>query len=180
MRAFPLILALACVASACDSSDEEVVIRSGGDTLTAPASGPVARYAFATEREVPADSAQTVLWDVGVQGTNVILNSGSSGPGAGIGVVVEVPFEDIDNALTLDVAYRRDGESPCDVGFPQAVCSGDLFLGNDPVDGRTLLLRLGDGQGYAKVEVTGYDASAGALSFRYVVNPGGPEFVETD
>ncbi len=52
-----------------------------------------------TER---ADSASTA-WDIGFRGTEVILNGGSSGPGAALGVVVPEAFDDVEDALANDV-----------------------------------------------------------------------------
>lgn len=161
-----------------------------------------------TER---ADSA-TTAWDIGFRGTEVILNGGSSGPGAALGVVVPEAFDDLEDALANDYAYRRDGESPCpDVQTPvgpvpgaaRAICTGSgngwysyvPFPGGRggyivPTAGRTLLVRLADGQGYAKVNFTSYyqgspdpssitDQSQDRFySFEFVTNPEGSSFVD--
>ncbi len=139
---------------------------------------------------VPAGDSATTRWDLALRGTEILLNGGSSGLGAGVGVVLDVPFGAVDDALVDTVSYRRDGESPCPSGPPRAVCTGPsngLFetrTGADgsevvvPIPGRTLLLRLGDGQGYAKVAVESFDD--GVYTIRYAVNPDGSSFLSDD
>ena len=180
-------------------------LRVEDDTTTAVDERIVVSYDD-TER---ADSAST-RWDIGFNGTDIILNGGSSGPGAALGVVVPEAFVDLEDALANDYTYRRDGESPCpDIQTPvgpvpgasRAVCGGSgngwytyvPFPGGRggyivPTAGRTLLVRLADGQGYAKVAFTSYyqgspdpaaitDQSQDRFySFKFVTNPTGSSF----
>ena len=188
--ALPLLAA--CALGACDSADPGPGIASETEpTLAAPA-GPFSLYALrtsgtgaattATAVSIPQDSAATTAWDIGLRGTDVVLNGGASGPGAGVGVVVPVPFESVRDARLDAVPYRRDGESACPAGPPRAVCPGDLFTPGAgeprPIPGRTLVLRLGDNRGYAKVVVDGYagDPAGGVYTLRFTVNPQGPSF----
>ena len=173
-------------------------LRASDSTRTARDERIVVRYDDA-ER---ADSA-TTQWDIGFRGTEVILNGGSSGPGAALGVIVPEPFDEISDALATDAAFRRDGESPAGPvrGPARAVCTGS---GNGwytyvpfpsgqggyivPTAGRTLLVRLADGQGYAKVRFDSYyrgNPDPAAITersedrfytFSYVTNPDGSSF----
>ncbi len=207
LRTLPLLLALAAALTACGSSPADAEPFEGREDGVETGVGSVVLYSLRNNAPdsagvaaviPPADSA-TTRWDLGFRGTEVLVNGGSSGLGAGIGVVVDVPFDEIDDALLDDATYRRDGESPCPSGPPRAVCTGPgdgwfetqtLADGREvvvPIPGRTLLLRLGDGQGYAKVEFESYyrgapdpveaDAQAGVYAFRYAVSPDGTSFL---
>ncbi|PAP76589.1 HmuY family protein [Rubrivirga marina] len=208
-----LFVALALVWGACGSSafdaepyrgtEADVEAGDGADVTLYSLGRPTAD-STAVPRVVPASDSATTRWDLGFRGTEILLNGGSSGPGAGVGVVVDVPIEEVDDALNDDYVYRRDGESPCPSGPPRAVCTapGDGWFEEVglpgggtavvPVEGRTLLLRLGNGQGYAKVRFVSYyrgapdvaaiddDSEGGVYTFEYVVNPDGSSFVETE
>ena len=193
----PLALAAALlVASGCSSADPGPGVATATATLAAPA-GTLTLYALRTSGEgsattaravvVPPDSAATTAWDLGVRGVEVVLNGGASGPGAGVGVVELAPFDLVTDARLEVTPYRRDGESPCPSGPPRAVCTGPgdgwyaLDASGDvvPVPDRTLVLRLGDNRGFAKVEFQDYDGgpAGGTYAVRFTVNPQGPSFV---
>ncbi|MGB3544549.1 HmuY family protein [Rubrivirga sp.] len=216
--------------TACDSSEDEVFepVRATAEDVPAdpaqrdPTTGETigtnnfTLYSLRTNEIVVsyddaerADLAST-RWDIGFNGTDIILNGGSSGPGAALGVVVPEAFDDVEDALANDFTYRRDGESPCpdvrgprgtEAGVPRAVCDGTgngwyTYVGFPsgrggyvvPTAGRTLLVRLADGQGYAKVGFTSYyqgspdpstitDQSQDRYySFEFVTNPTGSSF----
>lgn len=137
---------------------------------------------------LPASAAATTRWDLAFDGAEVRLNGGSSGPGTAIGVVLATPFASVTDALREDIAYRRDGDSPCVSGPLRAVCTGPgegLLDETDgrvvPVLGQVLLLRLADGRGYAKLQVESVTDGPGGeprLAFRYVVNSEGASFEE--
>ena len=205
-----LLVTAVLVCSACGSSAFDAEPYGGvASDVEAGEGARVTRYSLGratadsvTTARVVADSdSATTRWDLGFRGAEVLLNGGASGPGAGVGVVVDVPFEEVTDALNDSYTYRRDGESPCPSGPARAVCTGDgdglferlpLAGGGEavvPVPGRTLLLRLGDGQGYAKVrflstyrgapDVATLDGSeeGGVYTFEYYVNPDGSSFL---
>lgn len=199
-----LFLLLAVTVSACSSDDDPEVFSAEADAL--PTSGD-STFVLYSLREaggptvVGDTAAATTAWDIGFRGTEVVLNGGASGPGAGVGTVVDTAYVEVDDALNDTFTYRRDGESPCPSGPARAVCTGPgdgwfellaLPGGGEvvvPIPGRTLLLRLGNGQGYAKVEFESYylgapdpggldgESEGGFYSFRYTVNPDGSSFV---
>ena len=157
-----------------------------------------------------ADSAST-LWDIGFRGTEVIVNGGASGPGSAAAVVVAQPFAEVTDAVGPNVVYREDGSATCPLvqtpvgpvpGRSLAVCTGS---GNGwytytpfptgggyilPTPGRTLLVRLADGSGYAKVRFLSYYRGNPAPSaitpasedryytFEFVTNDQGSSFVD--
>ena len=198
-RLAPLALAAAVLAlPACDSGEVTVPLSAETETVAAPAAD-TARYALQFLEPIPenvvtadppsivpvgADSAQTTFWEVAFRGAEVFLNSGESGPGAAVGYVTDIPFEDVTRADTLAVPFRRDGESACPDGPARVVCPpGDspfaLFRptadGVEPIPGRTLVLRLADAAGFAKLRIDALDAEAGTVTVEYLVNPTGAD-----
>lgn len=184
------------VLSACSVTDpnEGLIVDQPG-SVTVPAgqdtviyslrAGGVVLDSLSPTGEIEADSSATTTWDIGFRGTDVVLNGGTSGPGAGVGVVVDVPYEDITEGRLDSFGYRRDGASECASGPPRAVCPGDLLAVSDdgttvtPVPGRTLVLRLGDNAGFAKLQLVSYTGSAegGTYAFLYTLNVVGTSFV---
>lgn len=119
-----------------------------------------------------ADSASAV-WDLGLRGTEVILNGGASGPGGVQGVLVDEPFESV-LAVPSDVA--ADGEGECPRGAARVVCHGSgngwyLYADNgvEPLADRTLVIRRADGTA-AKVRFVSYELgdAVGDVRPRYV------------
>jgi hypothetical protein len=114
-----------------------------------------------------ADSA-TTAWDIGFQGTNMIVNGGSSGPGQGAAAILQEVFEAVTEA-PADDSLRVDGISVCTTaggaaGPLFAVCpgSGNGWYSYDPAANlitplprRTLVVRTADGR-YAKLRILSY------------------------
>ena len=101
----------------------------------------------------PDDAVRTdsssAAWDIGLRGTEVILNGGASGPGAVIGALVEAPFESV---TALPDALSADGNGDCPRGAARVVCHGSgngwyVYAENGvmPLPGRTLVIRRADG-----------------------------------
>lgn len=234
MSRFLLLAALAVTLAACDSTDDtppdltpqlaaEIPADPGARnfntgevtdtdqfTLFSLRTGEVIVNYDDTER---ADSAST-KWDIGFRGSDIIVNGGTSGPGAGVAVIVPETFDEVTEAVLSRYVYRRDGESACpDVqtpagpqpGTPRAVCGGAgngwytyvPFPGGRggylvPTPGRTLLVRLADNSGFAKVNFLNYyqgqpEASeitdqsvARYFTFEYVVTDESASFVAED
>ena len=123
-----------------------------------------------------ADSLGTA-WDIGFNGTTVIVNGGTSGPGQAQAQIVTTPFDAL--ATAPETGYRTDGDAAADCpavqagpttipGTPRAVCTGS---GNGwytyipfqtgggyitPTAGRTLVVRNADGRTYSKVQFVSY------------------------
>lgn len=114
-------------------------------------------------------------WDIGFNGTTVIVNGGTSGPGQAQAQIVPTPFDALAEAPAD--GYRTDGEGECPAvmvggmtfpGTPRAVCTGS---GNGwysyvpfqtgggyitPTAGRTLVVLNADGRTYSKVQFVSY------------------------
>lgn len=155
-----------------------------------------------TSRE--ADSVSTT-WDIGLKGTTLIFNGGTSGPGQGSAQLLTEIFADVTEAP--ETGYFADGENPnCPAvetpggtfpGTPYAICTGsgsgwydynsstNLVL---PIAGRTIVMKTGEGN-YAKIRILSYyqgnpnppDANAPTryFTFEYIVQPDGSRNFET-
>ncbi|MDT0632450.1 HmuY family protein [Rubrivirga litoralis] len=220
----PALLALsgALALAACDSADPEPVpvplnVQTAADVEADPTSGrdpntgaPVANDQFTLydldtgevvlsssegDPAVRAADSTGTAWDIGLKGTTVILNGGTSGPGSVRGRLLEAtPFAGLAEAPAE--GYLVDGENECPAvqtpggsfpGTPYVVCTGS---GNGwytyadgvvtPVPGRTLVLQTSEGD-YAKFRVLSYyrgnpsepGGEGRYYTFEYVVQPDG-------
>ncbi len=135
----------------------------GGSGMGGGAEGPYTLYSLATNRVVPNSDSASASWDLAFLGTTVRLNGGTSGPGSAAGRVVDAEFDALSAAP--EAGLIADGEGDCPRGGPLAICTGS---GNGwytysgavaPLPGKTLVLRLADGSGYAKVRFVAYALS---------------------
>lgn len=155
LLALPLLVASS--ASAQTMRAENIAV--GASPMGGAPSGPYTLYSLSENRVMPnADSASTE-WDLGLYGTTVIVNGGTSGPGQGAARIVEMDFEDVTSADSLELVV--DGEGNCPRG-DLAVCTGSgngwyLYGGNgiSPLPGRTLVLRTATGA-LAKIRFLDY------------------------
>jgi hypothetical protein len=186
MRTGFLLFALSFVLTACDSGstlreDQPIEVLTVKDlpadplTSTDPQTGrPVGtgRYTFFSLRtseivlrydEADRSDSASTAWDLAFQGTHILINGGSSGPGQGGAVVLSAPFEEITEA-PADSAFRIDGQHECPNGVRRAICpgSGQGWYYYDtsthiitPIPGRTIVVRTADGR-YAKVRILSY------------------------
>lgn len=113
-------------------------------------------FSLVTGKEVPAADAKTKNWDIAFSKTTIATNSGTSGPGEGGAIVLEKPFDQVNEAPQN--GYKTDG----DAGFAIPGGSGNSWYKYDmgvhailPIPGRTLLVKTADGQ-LAKLEIISY------------------------
>ncbi len=133
-----------------------------------------------------ADSA-SAKWDVGFNGTKIIVNSGTSGPGTTAAQVVSGIFTDLTTAP--DAGYLTDNKLAVPASYAIKRGSGNGWYNYDaatniisPIAGRVIVLQTADGK-YAKMEIISYykDAPIAPTSstvdryytFRYVYQPDG-------
>lgn len=183
---FLLVAFAGCDSNSSDDDPEPLTVNTVSDVAADPTTGrdPVtgapislgqyALISFRTGQVVltydaatRTDSASTA-WDIGLQGTNIIVNGGTSGPGNAAAVIVEDVFERVTEAPE-DTAFRVDGTADCttstgDPGPSFAICPG---AGNGwynynpqnnlitPIPGRTIVVRTADGN-YAKFRILSY------------------------
>lgn len=99
----------------------------------------------ATKRS--ADSTGTV-WDIGLKGTTIIFNGGTSGPGAASAQILKQPFDEVVEAPVE--GYISDGGN--------TTCP-EIQTPAGPRPGSTLAVCTGSGNGWYN-----YDSSAGLIS----------------
>ncbi len=141
----------------------------GPFTLVSLRDGAIVVAADASAR---ADSA-SAAWDLGIRGTEIILNGGMSGPGGLRGALVAAPFDAVD---AVPDTLATDGDGECPRGAARVVCHGSgngwyIYAGNgvEPATDRTLVVVRPDGSA-AKVRFVRYvlgEATGGARA-RYV------------
>ncbi len=226
-----LVLLISLFVAACDSSDPDpdpvpITAVTATDipadpTLIPPSGGPPVStgrftlYSLREERIVLASSevdatvrqqdSVSTAWDIGLRGTTLIFNGGTSGPGEGAAQILAQPFADVLEAT--EAGYFADGdntacpalETPAGPvpGTPYAVCSGSdngWYNYNAPINlisplaGRTIVLKTADGL-YAKLRILNYyqgnpnppdPALPGRyFTFEYLVQPDGSRTFET-
>ena len=158
-----------------------------------------------TDASQRAADSTSIAWDIGLRGTTIIFNGGSSGPGQGTALLLAEPFAEVMEAPAS--GYAADGsntscpavETPGGTfpGSPLAICTGSdngwyNYNGQTqliiPIAGRTIVLTTGEGN-YAKVRILSYyrgnpappDPAAPSryYTFEYVVQPDGSRNFET-
>ena len=163
LRFLPLAaLLLAAPLSAQTLRADSVAV--GGSGMGGSAVGPFTLYSLVENRVVPAADSASTAWDLALLGTTIRFNGGTSGPGVGAAALVHLPFEDVTSAT--DAALLADGKGDCPGAAPLAICTGSgngwyVYGGTgvSPVPDQTLLVRLADGSGLAKVRVLSYTLS---------------------
>jgi len=136
------------------------------------------------EAQRRSDSTGTV-WDIGFQGTSVIFNGGTSGPGEGGAQILPVPFDEVVEAPPS--GYIADGantecpsvETPIGPvpGSTLAICTGsdNGWYNYEPsTDGRGGLITPIPGRTIALKTASGNYASIRFLSY-YQGNPNPPD-----
>ena len=101
------------------------------------------------------DSAST-LWDIGLKGSTIIVNGGTSGPGEGGAQIIETLFEEV--LVAPETGYAVD--SADNFAIPSG--SGNGWYNYNPqlqvlspIPGRVLVIRCADGS-YAKLRILSY------------------------
>lgn len=103
-----------------------------------------------------SDSA-TTKWDIGLRGTTILTNAGTSGPGAG-GAFVQVGLFDNLATISNDSTFKTDNAPT------YAITTGSnkgwyVYDGANnlvtPIPGRVLVIRTANGK-YAKIEINSY------------------------
>lgn len=159
-----LAFALAAVVLAAPLAAQPATLAAdvevGASGMGGQGDGPFTLFSLAENRVVPAADSASTAWDLGFRGTTVIVNGGTSGPGAAAAAIVEADFEDVISAE--DALLVADGDRACPRGEPLAVCTGSgngwyLYAENGvtPLPGRTLVVRTAAGA-LAKVRFLAY------------------------
>lgn len=158
-----------------------------------PPSGysPWVYFSLKTGEILPQSDSNSNKWDLAFKSTTIRTNSGVSGPGTGLALVVTEAFEAVTEAPAEETL--RSDVSTANYAIPNG--SGNGWYNYtaatniiSPIPGRTIVVKLGDSSGYAKVSITSYyqnapaTPDAGSISryytFRYSVNTDGTRRLE--
>lgn len=135
-------------------------------------------FSFRTGQTVDiADSAST-SWDVGFRGTEIIINSGSSGPGEAGLVRLDVSFEQV--TIAPSEGYETDGETLAMADWYTYTGMSEPMHAVFPNENETYVLRTADGSHYVKFDIISYYQGNPDTSTETFANvqtrPGSPYF----
>jgi hypothetical protein len=147
-------------------------------------------FSFKTGDIVANTDSATSKWDLGFNGTAIIVNSATSGPGTTQAQIVSGIFDEL--ATAPDGGYLSDNDPAPIAGAPNsnlAIPTGSgkgwytydgAAMVNRPTAGKVIVVKTSEGR-YAKMEIISYykDAPASPTSsniaryytFRYVYQP---------
>lgn len=166
-----IAFALTAVLSACSDSSTGVdpAEESNVETRTVedlhapydrenPDSTPFVYFSLRSGETITAQQAEAEpeSWDIGIRGTEIIVNSGVSGPGEAGAVVLDVPFEQVD--IAPSTGYETDSEDAYAISGWYTYNDGNAspahaILAKEDV---TIVLRTADGQHYSKMHIMSY------------------------
>ncbi len=153
-------------------------------------------FSFKTGQIVTvSEPNKSALWDIGFQGTNIIINGGTGRAGVGGAIVQQGVFDEIKEAPAT--GYTQDDESSNQFAisgreFIQGVTTttNNWWLNSgtrtstivSPIAGRVIIVKTADGR-YAKMEILSFYKGAPAVvnnlvdldrhfTFRYIYQPG--------
>jgi hypothetical protein len=120
-------------------------------------SGRFTFYSFETNSIVPNSDSNSTKWDIGVRGSTIITNGGTSGPGNGGAFVYVGTFDDLtsvpaDSTFRVDAAPNLAITAASNRGWYLYTPQTNLLT---PLPGRVLVFRTATGK-YAKVEILNY------------------------
>jgi hypothetical protein len=127
-------------------------------------------FSFRTGAIVLNTDSATANWDIGFNGTKIIVNSGTSGPGTASAQVYNGIFTDL--VLAPTAGYLQDNKIAVPAFYAITRGSGNGWYNYDqatniisPVAGRVILVKTSSGK-YAKMEIISYykDAPAAPTS----------------
>jgi hypothetical protein len=144
-------------------------------------------FSFATGAVVANTDSASLKWDIGFNGTNIIINSGTSGPGAAEALVVSGIFADLN--LAPDNGYLQDNKNAVPAVYAITRGSGKGWYNYDqasnvisPIAGKVIMVHTADAK-YVKMEILSYyqDAPLSVTSatkdryytFRYIYQADG-------
>ena len=168
-----IIFVIAIVAAACSDSstgiesEEEIDLETNMvEDLPADPNGsrgdpPDFTYFDLEKGEIVPDSdSDGTTWDLAFAGTTILTNSGISGPGEAGAIILDIPFEGVDQAPEQD--YNTDKEQ--ELAIPGGSGNGwytytadrrEPFNAILPLPDKTIVVRTADGN-YAKINMLSY------------------------
>jgi hypothetical protein len=147
-------------------------------------------FSFKTGDIVANTDSATSKWDLGFNGTTIIVNSNTSGPGTSQAQIVNAIFDELTTAP--ETGYRADNDPAPIAPAPNANLAIPTGSGqgwytydgaamvNRPTAGKVIVVKTSDGR-YAKMEIISYykdapanptfNSTARYYTFRFVYQP---------
>lgn len=121
-------------------------------------SGSYTLFSLETGKKIANSDSATTKWDIGLRGTTIITNNGTSGPGNGGGFVYVGLFDDL-NSVPVDSTIYVDA-APTSYAIRTGSNKGWYSYDGpnnliNPIAGRVLVIKTATGK-YAKVEILNY------------------------
>jgi len=117
-------------------------------------------FNFENNKIIANVDSVTASWDIGFNGTNIIINSGTSGPGTASAQVVTGVFADLN--LAPDNGYLVDNKNAVPASYAIPRGSGKGWYNYDqstnlvtPIAGKVLVIQTCGGK-YVKMEIISY------------------------
>jgi len=115
-------------------------------------------FSIESNSSIASVDSNSKKWDIGLRGTTIITNAGTSGPGSGGAFVYTGTFDEL-KTISADSTFRTDN-APTSYAIPLGSNKGWYvldFVTNllSPIPGRVLVIRTANGK-YAKVEILNY------------------------
>jgi hypothetical protein len=115
-------------------------------------------FSIESNSSIASADSNSKKWDIGLRGTTIITNAGTSGPGSGGAFVYTGTFDEL-KTISADSTFRTDN-APTSYAIPLGSNKGWYvldFVTNllSPIPGRVLVIRTANGK-YAKVEILNY------------------------
>ncbi|MEX1213188.1 MAG: HmuY family protein [Balneolaceae bacterium] len=162
------ILAVSLLISACsdsstgvDDTSEPTLETQQVEELHAPAdrtdpdASPFVYFNIRTGEKVSADLADTDQWDIAFRSTDVMINSGDSGPGVAGAVMLDVPFDEV--TIAPQNGYNEDStDAPAIADWYTYTAMSEPAHAIIPHEDKTIVLKTADGNHYAKIQIQNY------------------------
>jgi hypothetical protein len=115
-------------------------------------------FSIESNSSIASVDSNSRKWDIGLRGSTIITNAGTSGPGSGGAFVFKGTFDEL-KTISADSTFRTDN-APMSYAIPTGSNKGWYvldFVTNllSPIPGRVMVIRTANGK-YAKVEILNY------------------------
>ena len=153
--------------TACDDSstgteepNSDVEIQLVEDLEATGENGEFTFFSLRTGQQVEHADSASADWDLAFRESEIIFNSGDSGPGSAGALALDLNFDQVE--IAPSEGYKVDGE---ELAIPVGNGNGWYnYTGNDstplhamlPKEEYTIVVKTGDGNHYAKVEILSY------------------------
>jgi hypothetical protein len=167
-----LFLSLGLAFVACSKDEETIVVPVNAITVKdLPAdtvislvngrpqyAGSITYYSLVDNKLVAKTDSATTKWDIAFSSTKILVNSGTSGPGAGGAFIFKGLFDAL-KTIPADSNFATDNSKAAQYAIPQ---TGQTWFIYDEINrlitpeaGRVLVIRTALGK-YAKIEILNY------------------------